>query len=281
MVGCGDIGMRVLRLVRGRFRALALTRDAGRVAALRDAGATPVVADLDRPATLARIAALADWVLHLAPPPPAGRGDPRTANLVHALARSNRASRLVYVSTTGVYGDCGGDRIDETRALAPATGRAVRRVDAEGALFGFGARARVAVTVLRAPGIYAIGRPGGDPRDRLARATPALAAGDDVYTNHIHADDLARACVLALFRAPAPRVIHICDDSEMKMGDWFDAVADRFAMPRPPRIARAEAEAQLSPMQMSFMSESRRLDNARMKRELRLVLSHPSLAEIS
>lgn len=279
IVGCGDVGLRVARLLAGRWRLYALTPQAQRRAELRRVGVTPLVGDLDAPATLQRLAGLADAVLHLAPPPAAGTGDARTAHLLQALARGGRARRIVYVSTTGVYGDCGGARFDETRAVRPATDRARRRVDAERRLRWYGRAFGVTASVLRVPGIYAADREGSHPRERLARGTPVLAAADDVYTNHIHADDLARACVAALHRGRPQRVVHASDDSELKMGDYFDLAADLAGLPRPPRVARAEAARRLSPLQLSFMSESRRLDNARLKKELRLALRYPTAAD--
>ena len=279
IVGCGDVGMRVLPRVLPGWRVLALTSSPGRMADLRRAGAVPLLADLDQPATLGRLAGLADAVLHLAPPPGQGRDDPRTRHLLQALARGGRVRRLVYGSTSGVYGDCGGERFDETRTVAPANDRAARRVDAEARVRWYGRRCGVAVTVLRIPGIYATDRPGGHPRERLQRGTPALRAEDDVYTNHIHADDLARACVAALHRGLPQRLVHASDDTELCMGDYFDLAADLCGLPRPPRITRAEAATALSPMQLSFMSESRRLDNTRLKRELRLRLRYPTVFE--
>ena len=279
IVGCGDVGQRVLRLLQPRWRVLALTSSPDRIPLLRRQGAVPLLGDLDEPATLGRLGGLADAVLHLAPPPNRGETDPRTRALIQALARGGRVRRLVYASTTGVYGDCGGERFDETRAVNPATDRARRRVDAEARLRWYGRRAGVAVAVLRVPGIYAGDRPGGHPRDRLLRGTPALCPADDVFTNHIHADDLARACVAALLRAGAQRVFHVCDDTELPMGDYFDLAADLCGLPRPPRITREQAKQQLSPMMLSFMGESRRLDNQRLKRELRLRLRYPTARE--
>ncbi|WP_246312255.1 SDR family oxidoreductase [Pseudaquabacterium terrae] len=279
VVGCGDVGLRVLRLLAGRWRLLALTSSAARRDQLRAAGALPLVGDLDQPATLARLAGLADAVLHLAPPASEGAVDRRSAQLLAALARSSRLRRLVYASTSGVYGDAGGAVIDETRAPQPSTARAARRVDAEARMRHFGRAFGVTVSVLRIPGIYAPGRVGGDPRERLARGTPVLHAEDDVYTNHIHADDLARACVAALYRGRPQRFVHASDDTRLKMGDYFDLAADLAGVARPPRITRAEAERTLSPVQMSFLSESRRLTNERLKRELRLKLRYPTVAE--
>ena len=279
IVGCGDVGLRVAKLLRPRWRLIALTSSPQRIAALRAAGAVPLIGNLDDAATLARLAGLADAVLHLAPPPGEGDADPRTLNLLRALARQGRVRRIVYASTSGVYGDCAGARFDETRAVNPTNARARRRVDAEQRLRWFGRAFAARVTLLRIPGIYAQGRDGGDPRVRVARGTPVLAAADDVFTNHIHADDLARACVAALMRGAPQRVLHICDDSELKMGDYFDLAADLAGLARPPRITREQAAAQMLPMQLSFMSESRRLDNRRMKAELRLRLRYPSVAD--
>ena len=279
IVGCGDVGLRVLKLLRGRWRVLALTSTPARREALRQAGAVPLLGNLDDPATLGRLGGLADAVLHLAPPPSSGEHDPRTRHLLQALARGGRVRRIVYASTSGVYGDCDGARFDETRAVQPTTARARRRVDAEAQLRWVGRRSGVAVSLLRIPGIYAADREGGHPRERLQRGTPVLRAADDVYTNHIHADDLARACVAALHRALPPRIVHVSDDTELRMGDYFDLAADLCRLPRPPRIGRAEAAAVLSAQRLSFMSESRRLDNRRMKRELRLRLRFPSVAE--
>jgi nucleoside-diphosphate-sugar epimerase len=279
IVGCGDVGLRVLRLLRGRLRVLALTSTAARAPVLRAAGAVPLIGNLDDAPTLSRLAGVADWVLHLAPPPGQGMQDPRTAALLRSLARSSRVQRIVYASTSGVYGDAGGARFDETRSVRPATARASRRVDAEARVRHHGRAHGLRASVLRIPGIYALDREGGDPRERVRRGAPLLAADDDVYTNHIHADDLARACLAALFRAAPQRVYHASDDSALKMGEHFDAVADAFGLPRAPRLSHEALRANVSEMQWSFMSESRRLDNTRLKRELRVRLAYPRPAD--
>lgn len=283
VVGCGDVGMRAASLLAGRVRLLALTSSPQRCGALRAAGITPLVGNLDDVASVRRLAGLAQRVLHLAPPPsdqgPAWITDPRTRALVRVLSRRAQPRSLVYGSTSGVYGDCGGDWVNETRAVQPHTARATRRVHAEASVRAYGQRTGVACTVLRIPGIYAPDRAGGTPRDRLLRGTPVLQAADDVYTNHIHADDLARACVLALWRGSGQRNINVCDDTELKMGDYFDLAADLYGLPRPARLPRHQAQAQLPVMLLSFMSESRRLSNLRMKTELGLALRYPTVRE--
>ena len=278
IVGHGDVGARVARLLAPRVRVLALTREAARAPALRAPGVQPLVGDLDAAASLRRLAGLATHVVHLAPPPAVGEGDPRTQALLRALARRSAPVALVYGSTSGVYGDCAGALVDENRALRPQTARARRRVAAESQVRAFGRALGVRASVLRIPGIYAPDRVGGTPRERLLRGTPVLAPEDDVFTNHIHADDLARACVAALWRGKPQRVVHASDDSQLRMGDYFDLAADLYGLPRPPRTSRAEAQAQLPPALLSFMSESRRLDNRRLKRELLLRLRHATPA---
>lgn len=271
ILGCGDVGMRLLPLIRDRFRVFAVTSDPDRRAELRAAGAVPVLADLDVPRSLRRLRQLADYVVHLAPPPSQGARDQRTRNLCAVLPAG---ARMVYVSTTGVYGDCSGALIDETRPVAPHNARAVRRVDAENVLRDWARRSNAHLAILRVPGIYARDRL---PLRRLEQGTPALRAEDDVYTNHIHADDLARVVAQALFKGAGGRSYNAVDDSVMKMADYFDAVADTFGMARPPRVAREQLAALVSPMLLTFMSESRRLRNTRLKRELKVRLRYPDL----
>lgn len=279
IIGCGDVGMRVARLLAPRVRVLALTSQAARMAPLRAAGIMPLLGNLDVASSLRRLAALGQRVLHLAPPAPSGSQDLRTAHVLQALRLRSGPEAVVYGSTTGVYGDCQGQWVSEVRALQPHTERAHRRVDAESHVRHFGRATGVHTRVLRIPGIYAPDREGGTPLARLQKATPVLRAEDDVYTNHIHADDLARACVLALWRGRAQGVYNINDDAVMKMGDYMDAAAKLYALPLPPRMAHGPLAAVLSPMQMSFLAESRRMDNRRMKRELRLVLHYPSVLD--
>lgn len=276
IIGCGDVGMRLLPLLADRFRVVALTSQAPaseHAKRLRAAGAIPMFGDLDQPASLHRLARLASWIVHLAPPRSEGEIDQRTRRLLAILPDK---SRFVYVSTTGVYGDCSGALFDETRAVHPQNARAKRRIAAENCLRAWARRASVRLAILRVPGIYATDRL---PLERLKKGTPALVPKDDVYTNHIHADDLAQLLFLALFRAKSNRVYHAVDDSDLKMGDYFDAVADHFKLARPPRLPRQELMQQVSPMLLSFMSESRRLKNARIKRELGARLIYPRVLD--
>ena len=277
IVGSGDVAQRALPWLTRRFRVYALVRQPEAAAALRAAGALPLIGDLDDRSSLRRLAGLADAILHFAPPPASGEGDPRTKRLLAALGGGKSLPQgVVYISTTGVYGDCGGEQVSETRPLRATTARARRRVDAEARLRRFGRRCGVRVAILRAPGIYA-----GDrlPLERLRRGDPVLAADEDVHTNHIHAEDLARLACIALLRAPAGRVYNASDDSGLRMGAYFDAVADAFGLPRPERLSRDAIASRLSPLTLSFMSESRRLDNRRIKRELRVRFAYPTIAD--
>jgi len=263
---------RALPLLVRRWQVTALVRtwDAG----LRAQGVRQIRGDLDQPATLRRLAGIAQAVLHSAPPPAVGENDPRTRRLLAVLASAQSLPRrLVYISTSGVYGNRRGARVAETCPPAATTGRARRRVAAERLLRAAGRRG-LRVSILRAPGIYAADRL---PLERLRRGDPVLLRDEDAFTNHIHAEDLAAACCCALERGRPNRIYNISDDSELRMGDWFDKLADAFHLPRPPRISRMEAEQRLPPLLLTFMNESRRLDNTRMKRELKLKLRYASV----
>jgi nucleoside-diphosphate-sugar epimerase len=279
IVGCGDVGVRVARQLQGKVTVRALTSQRSRAPELRALGVTPLWGNLDRPQTLRRLSGLGQRVLHLAPPATVGYRDERTRALLRALQLRGGPQRLVYGSTSGVYGDCGGAWVDEVRTLLATTPRAQRRADAEASVRFFGRSSGAVASVLRIPGIYAPNREGGTPLERLRKGLPVLDAQDDVFTNHIHADDLARACVMALWRGRPLRCYNVNDDTALKMGDYFDAAATLYGIAPPPRISRARAEVELGAMQLSFMSESRRMVNARMKHELRLRLRYPTIRE--
>ena len=292
IVGCGDVGQRVASILNTEIttnksvqaqplRVLALTSSAERIAPFRAQGIVPLVGNLDDKASFQRLAGLATHVLHLAPPPSEGWTDPRTLALTRALRLRTPPSTFIYGSTSGVYGDLAGGKAKETLLTAARTPRAVRRVNAEQTVRFLGRSSInssfIRTSILRIPGIYAPNRKGGTPKDRLLKGTPVLAAKDDVYTNHIHADDLARACLAALWRGKPQRVYNVNDDSRMKMGDYFDFAADLYNLPRPPRVPRSTAHDQLPLMLLSFMNESRQMDNGRMKQELKLQLRYPTV----
>ena len=290
IVGYGDIGRRIARRLTsaapegGALAVLALVRDRSRFSDLQAPCVQPLWGDLDQPRSLRRLAGVATRVLYLAPPSSLQEGeagwqhDDRSRFLLASLLLGRLPRSLVYASTSGVYGDCQGQWIDETRSVAPATPRALRRVDAEQRMRDAGLQGLVA-SIVRIPGIYAPDREGGTPRTRLLRGTPVLQTQDDVYTNHIHAEDLARICIRALWRGKPQRIYHASDDTQMKMGDYFDLAADLYGLARPARISRQQAVAELPAMLLSFMSESRRLSNQRLKRELKLQLNYPTVRE--
>lgn len=275
IVGFGDIAKRTLPLLTKEFAVHALLRPERMSEAALYSDIRCIAGDLDDPTTLMSFAGRYTHIAHFAPPPRSGTVDPRTDNLLDALtARPHLPERLVYISTSGVYGDCAGAWIDERRAANPGSDRARRRKHAERSITAFGAAHNVRTVILRVPGIYA---PDRLPLERLRKATPVLRVEDDVFTNHIHADDLAGIVATVLTHPAADGIYNACDDSALRMGDWFDLVADRAHLSRPPRIARAEAAARIPAPLLSFMSESRRLLNTRMKAHLGVKLNYPTV----
>lgn len=275
IIGCGDIGLRVARRLTRSYRVFALTSSPNRFQELREVGATPILGNLDQSESLWRLSGLAQIVIHLAPPQNQGNRDCRTRNLIRILAQApDVVRRLIYISTTGVYGDHGGAEVSETTPVQPQSERAHRRVDAERALRLWAPSHGVSLTILRVPGIYAADRL---PLERLHSKTPALLPEEDAYSNHIHSDDLANLICAAVYHGKPQRVINTCDGGETKMGDYFDEVADAFGIERPPRMPASEVQKVVSPMLWSFMRESRRVTNTRLP-ELKTPLRYPSVS---
>ncbi len=282
IVGCGDIALRAVSLLRSHYRIFGLYRNPDNFNQARSHGIIPIHGDLDDRSTLGRLAGIAQFVLHLAPPPSYGSHDTRTAHLLSALTAQTKLQhrilpqRLIYISTTGVYGNCDGALIDETHPVNPGNDRALRRVDAEKQIRRWGIRNQRSVSILRVPGIYAASRL---PLARLRAGHPTLLEEEDSFTSHIHADDLARIIYAALYYAKPGRVYHATDDSQLKMGDFFDFVADQFDLPRPARITREAAKVRISPGMLSFMNDSKRLNNKRIKKELCVKLRYLTVFE--
>lgn len=284
VIGCGDVGMHWLQLLHAapHRNIMVLSRSPSQAAMLRQYGVRVLYGDLDKPNTLNRLAGLAHRILHLAPPAAFSSittYDYRTRALIHALRTRVAPQRIVYISTSGVYGDHAGAWVGETALLKPRTARAHRRLDAEKNLRYWGKanagnRAIPSVCIVRAPGIYASKRWVAAIQQRLQSHRAVLQANQDVYTNHIHIDDLARACWLALWRGATQRVYNISDDAQLKMADFYDMAAQIYQLPKPPRITRAQANQQLSAATLSFMQASRRLKNQRIQRELGLRLHY-------
>ena len=278
IVGSGDVAQRLTRQLAKRWRVMVLVRRDEAAPAWRELGAKVLKGDLDDVRTLGRLSGLAQRVVHLAPPPTAGHRDPRTRNLIKALSLRSPPQRLVYASTTGVYGDARGDVVNECRQLAPLTDRAHRRIDAETQLRSWGQNFGIGVSVLRIPGIHADDRE-GSLRQRLLRAAPVLIPEQDIYTNHIQADDLARMVHWSIWGALPQRCYNVNDDTDLKLGEALNRLADHLSLPRPERISWQQAQQTLSPMVLSFWRESRRIDAKRFKAEWPWRLRFPQLED--
>jgi len=273
IVGCGDIGLRLAGLCSGAT-VTGLVRSESGVARLRARQVLPKLLDLDAAFEPDDLAGASCQLYYLAPPPPHGDTDPRVEAVCAALRGQHRPRKVVYLSTTAVYGDCGGRWIDETAPLQPATARGRRRVDAERCWLRWGNSQGVPVVILRVPGIYG---PGRLPLERLRKGLPVLGEQESPFTNRIHADDLARVCLLAMQRGRAGQAYNVSDGHPTSMSDYFNRIADILSLPRPPVVDRATAERELSASMLSFLSESKRILNTKMLDELGVRLQYANL----
>ena len=275
VIGCGDIGRRVAALEQQAGNPVAaLARSASSAANLISRNIEVLPGDLDQPASLnARSAAPPDVLYYLAPPPAAGDDDSRLRNWLRSPQPLPR--RFVYISTSGVYGDCGGAWINEDWPLNPRSERGKRRLDAENQLRAWSRDHGVELIILRVPGIYG---PGRLPVERVRQGVPVLIEADAPWSNRIHADDLADACFAAARRGRSVQAFNISDGHPTTMTDYFWRIADLYGLPRPPAITMEEARRVLSPSMLSFLEESKRLDTRRMREELGVAPRYPDLA---
>lgn len=274
IIGCGDIGQRVAALHQARGeRVTGLVRSQAGRTQLAAAGTAPLPGDLDDVSSLYGLPAAGALLYYFAPPPGTGESDTRMVNLLAALDRAVPPSRVVYLSTTGVYGDCAGAWITEEQPPRPGTARGRRRLTAENALRAWGEAAGVPIVILRVPAIYG---PGRLPVERLRQGMPVVREEESPFTNRIHADDLARVCLAAAER-DAPGIYNVSDGHPTTMTHYFNRVADLLGLPRPPVVDMEEAQKIFSPAMLSYLEESRRLDNRKMREELKVELRYPDL----
>jgi len=272
IVGCGDIGRRVAaRLPESAIKGLVSKEySAEKLQAL---GIAPVNADLDKPEDLAGLKVEGEWVFYFAPPPPEGEKDSRMRHFLEAIW-GQKPKKLVYISTSGVYGDCGGAWVTEDWPARPYAARAKRRWDAEQQLMAWSEAAGVPVVRLRVGGIYA---PDRLPVERIKKGLTVICPEEAPWSNRIHADDLARVCIAAAEKGKAGEIYNAADGHPSSMTDYFYQVADHLGLPRPQCVPLNGAEDSLSPAMLSFIRESRRLDVTRLMSKLGVKLLHPML----
>lgn len=273
IVGCGDIGRRVAQRCRAAgSKVTGLVRSSASAEPLDALGVPPLVVDLD--SELPTLPTTNAHVYYFAPPPPTGDRDTRIEAFLAGIEPGSSPSRLVYISTSAVYGDCDGEWIDESAPLQPDSARGQRRLAAERALLQWGQISQVPVVILRVPGIYG---PGRLPLERLRKGVPLLKEALCPFTNRIHAEDLADICLAAMTRGRPGAAYNVSDGHPSNMVDYFNRIADRAGLPHPPTLDRAEAERQLSAGMLRYMRESKRLKNDRMLDELGITLRYPEL----
>jgi nucleoside-diphosphate-sugar epimerase len=264
IAGAGYVGLRLARRLQPQWRVVALARSDSAATRLSAAGLEVLPADLDgKLAPGALSVADGAAIAYLVPPAEGTDGDPRLAGFLGALGEA-RPSAFLYVSTTGVYGDTGGGVVTEAAPVMPSSDRGCRRAAAERIASEWCSARGVRCVILRVPGIYG---PGRLPLDRLHRGEPALRPEDSGPGNRIHVDDLVTACVAALER-PVRGIFNVTDGNHSSTTEFLQRTAALAGLPPPPLVALAEARGRISPGMLSFLVESRRVDNRRMREEL-------------
>ncbi|MEN8169258.1 MAG: SDR family oxidoreductase [Pseudomonadota bacterium] len=276
IIGCGHIGQLVAQKWGKDNRSVAaLARSAASAARLQAQGIQPRRGDLDDPSTLQGLHCAGSLLYYFAPPPSSGITDSRTRNFISALDHHAPPEQIVYISTSGVYGDTAGEWVTEQSPTRPQADRAKRRLDAESALRQWCAANATPLTILRVAGIYG---PDKLPITRLKKKTPILREKECGYTNRIHIKDLVNICVAAARQESGTTIYNVSDGHPSTMSQYFNAVADALGLPRPVAITMEQAQQQLSPAMIAYLTESRRLDNSKLLKELGITLKYPDLA---
>ncbi|MCR4302474.1 MAG: SDR family oxidoreductase [Sulfuricaulis sp.] len=276
IIGCGDICLRVAGLERSAGHVVTgLVRTDVSAHRLRAEGIEALTRDLDNPSSLANLPVKDALVYYFSPPPGQGITDPRMEAFVAVLHASALPARVILISTTGVYGDCAGEWVTEDRPPNPKAGRAIRRLAAENALRRWSEKNSVPIVILRVPGIYG---PDRLPEERLRAGEPVLREEESPYSNRIHANDLAQICVIAGHHAQPGVLYNVSDGHPTTMTDYFFRVADALGIPRPPTISLEQARQQLGEGMLSYLADSKRIDNRRLLTELQVKLEYPDLA---
>lgn len=275
IAGCGYLGRKIANRLALSPPPWGMVRSQESARQLAGLDIKPVLADLDS-AVRTALPTENEQVFYLAPPPSSGQTDQRMQHFLEALDISGHPQRIVYISTTGVYGDCQGNWVDENQPAAPVADRARRRLDAEQQLIRWQRAGNGELVILRVAGIYG---PGRLPRERLRKGLPMVEEKAAPWTNRIHVDDLVSVCLAAMSNGLNGEIYNVSDGHPGNMTDYFNRVADLLKLPRPTLITAAKARDQLSPGLLSYLRESRRIDNRKMLQQLAVSLRYPTLAE--
>ena len=277
IIGCGDIGLRVAKMWKNTGKTVfALARSEDSIDVFRQQHLHACQADLDDTQTLKSLPTRHALLYYFAPPPAKGQVDTRMENFLASIDKENLPTHLVYISTSGVYGNQDGRLINEDTPVNPSVDRARRRYHAEQQLHSWSQQTGVAVTILRVGGIYG---PGRLPLQRIKDQVPMLHEELSPQTNRIHADDLAQVCVAAASQKAEGEIYNVSDGTNSNMTEYFNTIADQFDLPRPPLVDWEEAEKTISSGMLSYLKESRRLDNSKMINELEIELKYPVLKD--
>lgn len=275
IVGCGDIGVRVAQLEKQAGRKVSgLVRSEEGAERLRSYGIVPVMGTLDDLTSLSDLPTGGKLVYYFAPPTGGGPFDSRMRSFCQAVSAGPLPEKVVYMSTSGVYGDCGGEWVTEETPLNPQTSRAQRRVDAETTLKEWGQEHSVPVVILRVTGIYG---PGRLPLARIQQGHPVLREEESPPTNRIHADDLAVVSVKAAETATDGDIFNVSDGQPGTMTQYFNLVSELLDLPPLPQVDMEEAKRVMNPMMLSYLTETRRMDNRKMIDQLGVTLTYPNL----
>jgi len=275
IIGCGDLGKRIAKQLINRHEAvLATSHQESSQKILHNFGIQTISADLDTANSLSNINFQHANVYYLLPPPSDGISDTRMSNFITTISHNLAPRRIVYISTTGVYGDAQGEWITEKQPANPQTNRGKRRLDAEQQLISFCAQSSCEYNILRVSGIYCLNKL---PLERLKAGVKALDLTIAPSSNRIHAKDLTTICLHTMRGNSCNQIFNAADGKPSSITDYFIKVANTFNLPQPQQISWQDAQTEVSSAMLSYLAESKKISIEKIKETFNFEPQYPDL----
>ncbi len=273
IVGCGSVGKHVEQLEKAN-NPFCITKSTQSANTLIKQGVDAKALNLTALTGLEKPLSQT-FIYYFVPPPPKGCLDSTIGHFLKLISVQH-CKKIILISTTGVYGNCNGNWIDETQPLNPTADRAKRRVDAEQQLITLCKQHNIDYTILRVPGIYG---PNKLPIARLQSGKAILALNESPFSNRIHIEDLAMLAYNAMHKTLPLKIYNVGDNQPSSMSDYFIAVAKALNLKQPKQITLKQAKVDLSASMISYLVESKRINNQALLTHLNCNLKYPTLKE--
>ena len=273
IIGCGYTGCELARRAHSQgIPVWGTTRSEARVETIQGSGAEPLIFEAGKTPLPEMLREKVDTVVDTVGPP--WSGEPDSTGLILEALEEFSISRFVYLSSTSVYGDCGGEWVDEDTPCTPTGPAGKRRVAVEELLQTH--QNRLPTIIARLPGIYG---PGRSVLERIRTGRFRMVGEEGPFSNRIHVEDLASALWALCLRGRVGETYLLTDDEPQRLRVVSQYAADLLGVDLPAPLEMEYARETIPASSLSMLTDSKRLSNKKMKRELGIALRYPTYRE--